>query len=244
MERTTFLAKIESLVPLSDQERQDVAALPMERVTIPRRHQIIAQNSKPDFVYTILSGWAARYELRADGARRITGFLLPGDFCGIHALCGAGMDHAVIALTDCEIGKIDETAMSALVERSPAIHSAVWRAKLIEEATLRKWLLYAADARQGIAHLLCELYVRAAVVGLAADRRCHLPLTQEEIGDAMGITAVHTNRVVQRLRLDGLIDIAQQQLTIKDAAGLRKAAEFDGSYLEPWLDDKPPTPLD
>lgn len=196
----------------------------------------MSQGTQSELVYVLRAGWAARYEVRADGSRRITGFLLPGDFCGIHAACHAPMDHAIVAITDCIVGKIDGALFTGLAHASPAIEQAIWRAKLIEESVLRKWLLFSTDSHQSVAHLLCELYARAEMVGLATDGQCRLPLTQEEIGDALGITAVHTNRVIQRLRGDGIIDLSHQELTIRDAAALTRAAAFDRSYLEPWLD--------
>ena len=237
MKRGALLTKMASLVTLSDEDRQALEALPLTDANVARRRAILAQGARPEFVYMLQSGWAARYEVRSDGSRRITGFLLPGDFCGIHAVCHAAMDHAIVAITDCVVGRIDQAAFADLSRRSPAINQALWRAKLIEEAVLRKWLLFSTDSQQSVAHLLCELYVRAAVVGLAADGQCRLPLTQEEIGDALGITAVHTNRVIQRLRDEGIIDLSHHELTIRDAAALTRAGAFDRSYLEPWLSE-------
>lgn len=237
MEQGVLLTKMASLVALTDEERRALDALQIIDTKVARRRPIMPQGAQPDYVYLLRSGWAARHEVRADGSRRITGFLLPGDFCGIHAICHAAMDHAIIALTDCVVGRIDGSAFADLCHQSSAINQAVWRAKLIEEAVLRKWLLFSTDSYQGVAHLLCELYVRAAVVGLAADGQCRVPLTQEEIGDALGITAVHTNRVIQRLRGEGIIDLSHHELTIRDAAALTRAGAFDRSYLEPWLSE-------
>jgi CRP-like cAMP-binding protein len=237
MKRGALLTKIASMVTLDDDDRALLETLSLTETSIPRRRAILSQGAAPEFVYVLLSGWAARYEVRSDGSRRITGFLLPGDFCGIHAICHAAMDHAIIAITDCELAKIDRNAFIDLTMRSATINQAVWRAKLIEEAILRKWLLFSTDSHQSVAHLLCELYVRAAIVGLAADGQCRLPLTQEEIGDALGITAVHTNRVIQRLRGEGTLDLSHHELTIKDPTALTRVAAFDRSYLQPWLSD-------
>jgi len=235
MKSSALLTKVASLIALNDEDRHALEALPVVETTTPRRRAIIAQGAVPDFVYVIQSGWAARYEVRADGSRRITGFLLPGDFCGIHAICHAAMDHAIIALTECTLARIDGAAFAEVAHRSSAINQAIWRAKLVDEAVLRKWLLFSTDSYQSVAHLLCELYARASTVGLAAHGRCRLPLTQEEIGDALGITAVHTNRVIQRLRGERIIDLSQHELSILDAPALTRAAAFDPSYLSPWL---------
>jgi CRP-like cAMP-binding protein len=219
MMRSTFVTKLCSLAPLSAADVSAVESLDMKRLAVPRRQEVLPRGARPTFVYTLLSGWAARYEVRRDGGRRITGFLLPGDFCGIHAVCHAAMDHAIVAITNCEVGAVDRDHVAALTRFSQPIFDAIWRAKLIEEAILRKWLVYAADAQQSVGRLLCELHARAAVVGLAEGGRCHIPLTQEEIGDALGLTAVHVNR----------------ELTILNAPDLRRIAEFEPGYLEPWL---------
>ncbi|WP_298813595.1 Crp/Fnr family transcriptional regulator [uncultured Sphingomonas sp.] len=244
MKSGALLTKVASLIALTDDDRHALEALPVVETTTPRRRAIMAQGTMPDFVYVIQSGWAARYEVRADGSRRITGFLLPGDFCGIHAICHAAMDHAIIALTECTLARIDGAAFAEVAHRSSAINQAIWRAKLIEEAVLRKWLLFSNDSYQSVAHLLCEMYVRAAIIGLAANGQCRLPLTQEEIGNALGITSVHTNRVIQRLRSEGMIDLVQHDLTIKDPAALTRAAAFDRSYLEPWSSENALSLLD
>ncbi|WP_375270182.1 Crp/Fnr family transcriptional regulator [Sphingomonas sp.] len=244
MQQSALLTKMASLVTLTDEDRRALEALSIDEVPVARRRALLTQGARPDHFHVLLSGWAARYEVRADGSRRITGFMLPGDFCGIHAICHASMDHAIIAITDCVVGRLDAAAVDAVAARQPAINQAIWRAKLIDEAVLRKWLLFSTDAYQSVAHLLCELYVRASTVGLAARGRCRLPLTQEEIGDALGITAVHTNRVIQRLRNERVIDLSQHELTVLDAPALTRAAAFDRSYLAPWIAGEPSASLD
>ncbi len=225
---------METLVALAPEDQTLLSGLRLEPVPVARRADILSLRDRPSFAFVVLSGWAARYGVRADGSRRITGFLLPGDFCGIHAVSTAAMDHAILALTDCEIGRIHRSELERLSMLSPTIDNALWHSKLVEEAILRKWLLNSADAYQAIAHLLCELHARAGAVGLVQDRRFHLPLTQEELGDAVGITPVHTNRVIQRLRGEGLITFAYGDLLIEDVAALRRAGQFDPDYLRPW----------
>ncbi len=234
MNHSAFLLRLKGLAPLSEAEIALVERLDVREVRVRRREQVLAQQMRPTFAYTLLSGWAARYEVRGDGSRRITGFLLPGDFCGIHAICDAAMDHAIIAITDCVVGHIAGEAMAELAHRSKAINEAIWRAKLVEEAILRKWLVYIAEARQSVGRLLCELHARAMFAGLSDEASCQIPLTQEEIADALGLTPVHVNRTLQRLRAEGLVEFRGQVLRILDEAALRQVAEFDPSYLHPW----------
>lgn len=234
MATSAFITRLRSLAPLSEADVSAVERVEMKRFTFQRRQDVLSKGMKPTFVYILLSGWAARYEARRNGSRRITGFLLPGDFCGIHAVCDASMDHSIIALNDCIVGTIQREAMGAIAKASQPIFDAVWRAKLAEEAILRKWLVYAVDAHQSVGRLLCELYARADAVGLTSDGSCEIPLTQEMIGDALGLTPVHVNRMLQKLRAEGLIELHDHELKILDAANLEMVAEFEPSYLQPW----------
>jgi len=231
MSLQSMLRKLNTLVELSTADTDTLLSLPYTVTDVRHHRDILAVGERPDFVYVILSGWAARYSRRADGSRRITGLMLPGDFCGIHAVAGAAMEHAIVAVTNCEVGKIDKQAMEAAVQRSPAIGQALWRAKLIDEAILRVWLMNSQDAYQAMAHLLCELFERARMAGLAEHNRFYVPLTQEALGELLGITAVHTNRVMRRLQDEELVDYAGKEFFIPDVAALKAVSSFSPAYL-------------
>jgi CRP-like cAMP-binding protein len=143
------------------------------------------------------------------------------------------MDHGITALTPATIAFIPHGEMEALMERRPALARALWWSTLVDEAVLRSWIvnLGRRDAYESIAHLMCEMHVRMEHVGLVQDDRFDLPLTQEELADSLGLTPVHINRILQRLRGEGLITLKERMLTILDIEGLRKAAGFDPNYL-------------
>ena len=227
----TLLRKFSGLVDLGAPDRAALQSLTYEVATVERHRDILRVGDRPTFVYVILEGWAARYSLRKDGSRRITGFLLPGDFCGIHAVTSSPMDHALIALTTCKVGKIAGSEMDRLIEAAPVIVKALWRAKLTEEAILRMWLLNSEDAQRSLGHLLCELHARAHHAGLVEKGMCDVPLTQQDIGDALGITAVHTNRMLQQLRELRLVEFSHSKLMLPDVEALRRASSFDPAYL-------------
>lgn len=197
------------------------------------KRDIIREGSRTDYVHLIIDGWAARYRVLADGARQITSFLLPGDFCDLDVTVLGQLDHGVVALTPCRVAWIGLDRFNRLTAEHPLIARHLWRAALLDETILRAWVvsLGRRDAYQRVAHLLCELHYRALTVGLVANDRFDLPLTQNEIADAVGLTAVHVNRTVQRLRTDGLIELSSRVLTIKDVCALQQAAGFDPSYL-------------
>jgi CRP-like cAMP-binding protein len=115
----------------------------------------------------------------------------------------------------------------------PRITQALWWSTLVDEATLREWVvnLGQRNAYERAAHLLCELFVRLRAVGLTNGNACELPITQSELGDTLGLTIVHTNRMLQDLRRDGLIELKGKYLTILDLSALKQVALFNPNYL-------------
>ena len=103
----------------------------------------------------------------------------------------------------------------------------------MDGSVFREWILNVGqrDARQRIAHLLCELALRQEEAGLCEGPDYEWPMTQEQIGDATGLTSVHVNRTVQRMRIDGLISTSKQHVTITDWPSLQKAGDFSRGYL-------------
>ena len=228
-----FIAKltVASALPAEDQEAlRDLCA---NVRTIPARGDIIGEGERPDHVHIVLDGWAARYKILHDGSRQITAFLIPGDFCDLHVTILAHMDHGILALTRCRVAYVPHKLMEELPLDRPRLGRALWRATLVDEAVLRSWIvnLGRRDALERISHLFCELHARLNLVGLVHDQRFYLPLTQDVIADATGLTSVHVNRVLGKLRKDGLITLSSGQLTILDVERLKELAGFDPNYL-------------
>jgi CRP-like cAMP-binding protein len=226
-----FVTRLTDLADLSPNEVNALRTLPFHKQQVAQYRDVIVKGERPSYMYVVLKGWAGRYNIRPDGTRRITGFLVPGDFCGIHAVCHAAMDHGITALTDCEIAKIELPAFEAAASTSPLINRALWQAKLVDEAILRTWLLNSTDSARTLAHLFCEVEARLHPADEANERTFAFPLTQEQIGDAIGITSVHTNRTLRVLRERGLATLSGAILCIPDLASLRREASFDARYL-------------
>jgi CRP-like cAMP-binding protein len=227
-----LITKLDKVSRLSVDDRSALAALYKDPREMGARRNIIREGERPDHVHLMIEGWAARYKLLADGTRQITAFLIPGDFCDVHVTILGEMDHSIITLTRAKVAYIPRSEMDALTER-PGLVKAFWWATLVDEAVLRSWIVNVGrrDAFEAIGHLMCELYVRMKNIGLTDDHCFELPLTQEEIGDALGLTSVHVNRVLQRLRSDDLISFRHGLLTILDYRRLEKAAGFNPNYL-------------
>lgn len=228
-----FVAKLEMRGPLDAGDREALRALCGSVRQIAAHRDIISEGDKPEHVHLVLDGWAARYKILTDGRRQITAFLIPGDFCDAHVAILRQMDHGIMALTDTAVAYIPHAAFDRLPLRSAKLARALWWSTLVDEAVLRAWIVNIGrrDAYSGIAHLLCELHARMRNVGLATGRSFDLPLTQDVLADALGISAVHVNRILQRLRSDDLITLKGGALNILDADALRRAAGFDAAYL-------------
>ncbi|HEX8620489.1 MAG TPA: Crp/Fnr family transcriptional regulator [Allosphingosinicella sp.] len=227
-----LVTKLETVAKLTDDDRSALSALCDDPREMGPRRSVIREGERPDHIHLMVEGWAARYKLLPDGARQITAFLIPGDFCDLHVTILGEMDHSITTLTRARVAYIPRSKIDALTER-PRIAKAFWWATLVDEAVLRAWIVNIGrrDAFEAIAHLMCELYVRMRNVGLADDHCYELPLTQEELGDALGLTPVHVNRVLQRMRADDLISLKSGQLTIHDYRRLEATSGFNANYL-------------
>jgi CRP-like cAMP-binding protein len=168
-----------------------------------------------------------------NGGRQITALLIPGDFLDLHVTVLGEMDHGILALTPCKLAYLDAAALDRATGENARLARALWWSTLVDEGVLRQWVVNVGrrDAFERIAHLLCELHARMKMVGLVEDGQLELPLTQEEIADATGLTSVHANRTLQRLRKAGLIEIGAGRLHVLQISALQKAAGFDPSYL-------------
>ena len=120
-----------------------------------------------------------------------------------------------------------------MVQERPAINEALWRDSLIDASIFREWVLNVGrrDAKARIAHMLCEFASRRQAAGLGSPERFELPMTQEQIGDATGLTPVHVNRMLHALAADGVIVRDQREVEITDWPKMRRIADFDPAYL-------------
>lgn len=224
--------KLELFGSLPDEDEQLLDRAVANRRSLKARTSIIQEGEAPADVHVVLSGLACRYKLLPDGSRQIFAYLLPGDFCDLHIFILKEMDHGIETLSPCEIADIPRSRVLEM-SRRPELGRALWWATLVDEATLREWLvnLGQRDAFHRIAHLFCELHLRMKSVGLVADGTFSLPITQAELGDTMGLSNVHVNRALQELRASGLIDFKSGVLTISNVDQLRNISDFDSNYL-------------
>jgi len=228
-----FVRKLEGSGPLPPADvsfLSDVCAVSRE---MPARYDLIRDGDPPGPLFIMIEGWACRYKLLPEGTRQITAFLMPGDCCDLYASLLGEMDHSIMTLTPARVAAVPRQAFETEILRRPALLRALWHMQLVDEGTLRAWIVSMGrrDSVQRVAHLMCELYMRAGNIGLVTDQHFELPLTQTVLGDALGLTPVHVNRVLRRLRLEDVMELRQGSLVISDIAKLLTIAGFDDSYL-------------
>ena len=229
----SLIRKLQSIFALTDDERQALKDLPMQIVALKENQDIVRMGDRPSRSCLMLSGLSCTYNMTGDGKRQIHAFHIPGDIPDLQSLHLKVLDTSLGTLTPCSVGFITHEDLHKLCERHYRIASAFWRETLVDGAIFREWMtsIGQREAYPRIAHLMCEMLVRMRAVGLADGYSCDLPITQTEIGDALGITTVHVNRVLQAMRTDGLIELKGERLNIPDWEKLMEAGDFDPTYL-------------
>ena len=228
-----FIRKLSNNASLSGEDIELLTQVCGVPRNVPAKRDLIVEGDAPGPIFVILEGWACRYKILPEGTRQITAFLMPGDCCDLHASVLEQMEHTIATLTPARVAQVPRATMEKLILTRPGITKAFWWTQLVDEDTLRAWIVSMGrrDSVQRVAHLMCELYVRANSIGLVQDGRCEMPLTQAMLGDALGLTAVHVNRVLRKLRLAGVMELSSGSLTIAKVSDLARVAGFDDNYL-------------
>ncbi|MBL6458323.1 Crp/Fnr family transcriptional regulator [Belnapia sp. T6] len=197
------------------------------------REDVIREGEHSPEIHIVLSGLACRYKLLENGTRQIMAFLVPGDPCDAEVFILKQMDHSIGTLSPSLVAAIPGEVVTDLLLNRPSVALALWWSALQDEGILRERIIDAGrrDAYSRLAFLIYEVFLRLRAVGLAEDGRFDFPVTQSDLADATGLTPVHINRMLQRLREEGLILAEGRRWTIRDAAGLRQAAHFTANHL-------------
>lgn len=225
--------RLEAFTRLSQDDKAAIARISKVSRTVAARRDLIREGERPKYVHLMVDGWACRYKALPDGRRQIVSFFVPGDFCDLNVYVLSQMDHSIGAITRLSVADIDREDMDGLTSQFPRITQAMWWESLVNAAIQREWTLNIGQrtAYERIGHLLVELFLRLRSVGMTNGISCDFPLTQTDIADATGLTAIHVNRTLQELRRDGLIVLEHKRLTIPDLQKLKDAAMFNVNYL-------------
>jgi CRP-like cAMP-binding protein len=227
--------KFDLLGSLSGEEKHAVETAAARIRRFGPHENIVREGARPSECNLILEGFACRYKILSKGTRQILSFQIAGDFCDIQSYVLHRLDHSIGTLTPCKVALFQHHTIKELTERYPAVGRALWRETLVDASIYREWMasIGRRSAYQRIAHQLCEVSTRLRAVGLARDDGSfRVPITQAELGDALGLSTVHVNRVLRKLRLEQLITFSAGTLIIHDTERLAAAGDFDPAYLQ------------
>ena len=225
--------KLSQVGPLAREERAAITALPVTVKDFDADEDVVREGDIPTECAILLDGFACRYKMLASGRRQILSFHLAGDIPDLQSLHLKIMDHGLATLLPSKVALIRHERVRELIARFPRIGQTFWRDTLIDAAVFREWIVVVGGrpAVGRTAHLLCELFHRFRTAGLTTSNSFQLSLTQQELGDALGLSLVQVNRSIQKLKREGLIRIRDGLVTIVDWGGLQRRAEFDPTYL-------------
>ena len=227
------LAKLRARDTLSADEEDAIRAAVAEVREIPADRTIIDPRVELKHSTLLLDGILCRYKDGRTGERQITELHVAGDFADLHSFTLKYLDHSIMTLTSCRIALVPHDKLRLITERHPHLTRLYWFATNLDAAIHREWefSLGRRTARAKIAALLCELLLRLQIVGLADETSYDLALTQADLGDCTGLTSIHVNRTLKDLRESGLVTFQNGRVNIMDLPGLRRAGEFDPTYL-------------
>jgi CRP-like cAMP-binding protein len=228
-----LLHQLEAYSRLPAEDREAVLGLPYRMRRLDPGAYLVREGDLPSQCTVLVAGYAFRQKVTGNGARQILAVCIPGDAVDLQNMFLDVSDHSVQLLTQCRVADVPREALQELVLTRPAVGTGVIELTLVEASILREWVVNVGrrDARARIAHILCEFAVRLEARGLTTDHGFELPMTQEQLADATGLTSVHVNRVLKGLEAEGLITRRRRQIHYDDWRALQDAGDFSRRYL-------------
>jgi CRP-like cAMP-binding protein len=228
-----LVKRLRTTSAVTDEDIRAIRALPIQVREYPAERAVVSDGQKATECCLIIRGFCARSKTTSDGRRQILSIHIPGEIPDLMSLHLHVMDHDLSTLTPCTLGLINHEALRMLYRRQPNLADMFWRDTLIDAAMFREWIVNVGQrpAPARLAHVVVELRERLKVIGRIEGNSFEMPLTQEQIGEALGITAVHANRVIKQLRQDGIVLFHRGRVEVLDEDKLLELAGFDGRYL-------------
>ena len=228
-----LVRKLETHARLDDSDREAILGLAFTERTMEAGAYLVREGDVPDRCAVLLTGFAYRQKQTGDGLRQIVSLHIPGEATDFQGLFLDEADHSVQMLTRGEVAFVARAEFQALVRSRLAVSHAILVHILVESSIFREWVLNVGrrDARSRLAHLLCEFAIRLQAQGLAGPEAFELPVTQELLADALGLTAVHVNRTLKALEAEGLIVRKKRSVGFPAWRRLQDAGDFNPRYL-------------
>lgn len=230
-----FLDRLTRRSVLSEEEQEAILDLPSHAQQVRSNKDFVPLGNKVDHSCLIVAGLVGRFGQNAEGNRQITAIHVPGDMADLHSVVQPFPSSALQALSVATILRVPHSALRAAASRHPAVAEALWRDCMVDASILSQWVVNVGrrDAKQRIAHLICEMATR--IVGTPGSHAIafDLPVTQTQLADATGLTPVHVNRTLQMLRGLGIVEWSRSNVVrIPRWGALAAIAEFDPEYLQ------------
>ncbi|HJS40364.1 MAG TPA: Crp/Fnr family transcriptional regulator [Sphingomicrobium sp.] len=228
-----LLRKLQLHYHMGAEDQQAVLDLPYKSRLLEAQSYLVREGDVPDRCAVIVSGYAFRHKLTGEGARQILAIHIPGEAVDFQNMFLNEADHNVQMLSRGEVAEIPRHALEELALSRSEVGRAILLTTLVEASIFREWTLNIGrrDARTRIAHLLCEFAYRLSAQGMAPIQDYELPMTQEQLADATGLTAVHVNRVLKSLAADGLIERDRRVIRFPDWKRMRDVGDFNTRYM-------------
>jgi CRP-like cAMP-binding protein len=230
-----FLDRLTSRSVLSEEERQAILNLPSHAEQVQSNNDFVPLGVKVDHACLIVAGLVGRFGQNSEGKRQITAIHIPGDMADLHSVVQPMTGSALQALSVATILRIPHAAIRAVAARYPAIAEALWRDCMVDASILSQWIVNVGrrDARERIAHLICEMAIRLRGAPRPDEIIFDLAITQTQLADATGLTSVHVNRTLQSLRGDRIVEWSRGNVVrIPHWDALAAAGDFDPEYLQ------------
>jgi CRP-like cAMP-binding protein len=228
-----MIRKFERRASLSDADREALLGLPFRMTRAEPGRYMVREGAVADHSNLKIYGLAYRHKISADGSRQIVSIHIPGDFVDLEGSLLKVADHNVQALTRCDLAIVPRPAIREMLLAHPQVAFAMWIDTLIDASIFREWIMNIGrrDARERLAHIFCEFALRLETAGMGSTTGYELPMTQEQLADASGLTAVHVNRTLKAMDAEGLIKRERRFILIPDWERLRAVAGFSELYL-------------
>jgi CRP-like cAMP-binding protein len=228
------ILKLKARDSVSGEEERVLRDSILRTTEVPADKVVVRAGEELHVSILLLEGLMGRYKDLRNGQRQIMELHVPGDFLDLHSFLLKRLDHNVISLVPSRTAIVPHDRLRAITEHHPHLARLLWLTTLLDGAIHREWLvsLGRRSALARIAHFFCEMHLRFAVVGLAGDAGFPLPITQADLAECLGLTAVHVNRTLRQLREAGLAVFRDGRVEIPDLAGLKRTGEFEATYLQ------------
>jgi CRP-like cAMP-binding protein len=228
-----LLRRLQTTTGIDERDVATIRALPIDIRTYEPGQTVVRDGERPTACCLLAEGFCIRSKTTWEGRRQILSIHIAGEIPDLQSLYLQVMDHDLVTLTECTLGFIPHIALKNMVRQRPNVAEVFWRDTLIDAAMFREWIVNVGQrpAASRLAHIVVELRERLKVIGRGEGAQVEMPLTQEQIGEAMGITPIHANRIIRQLREDGVLEFHRGYATVLNERNLEELAHFDGRYL-------------